>query len=157
MASIPWRSFVFAGLAFASFPAWTSAGGPPPTVKIETSKTSIYVGNVTLSTTPLRWEDGVYSADYRAKVFPYFFSNEKGHLTISFSAADVARLDRGEVVYFKGEAQNTDHEKRRIEGRAVPADAKHGKIKVRVFVTPKIELIFNSLYQFEEAERKAEG
>ncbi len=119
------------------------------TVVVDTVKTSIYVGSVTLTTTPFQRADGSFSADYRAKVFPYFFSNEHGHLSIGFSDDELARLAKGETIYFKGRAENSDKEERRIEGRAVPASATEGKIKVRVFVTPKIELIFNTTYRFQ--------
>ncbi len=67
----------------------------------------------------------------------------------SLSEDAFARLAAGETVPFTGSAQNTKGEPRRIEGRAVPSDAQHGKIKVRVFVTPKIELIFNTTYHFQ--------
>ena len=123
--------------------------GPYDTAMVETVKTSIYVGSVTLITTPFQRTDGVFAADYKAKVFPYFFSNEHGKLWIPFSDDELARLAKGEVIYFNGHAENSDKEQRRIEGRAVPADATHGKLKVRVFVTPKIELIFNTTYRFE--------
>ena len=35
-------------------------------------------------------------------------------------------------------------------GIATPADARSGKIKVRVFVSKRIELIFNTSYRFGE-------
>lgn len=129
-----------------------SAKAVPPgyeTVVVDPVKTSIYVGNVALTMTPFHAGGGRYSADYRAKVFPYFFSNEHGSLWITFSDDDLARLARGERVNFTGRAENTDKEERRIEGFATPSDAKHGKIKVKVFVSKKIELIFNTLYRFE--------
>lgn len=118
-------------------------------VIIQPVKTSIYVGSVTLTTTPFQAGDGRYSASYRAKVFPYFFSSEHGSLWIAFDEGDFARLERGELVNFTGRAENSDKEDRRIEGRAVPVTAKTGTIKVRVFVSKKIELIFNSTYRFE--------
>ena len=131
--------FSFAGNAYA---------GKYDRVIIDSVKTSIYIGNVTLVTTPLIRTGDVYSAEYHAKVFPYFFSNEKGRLWITFTDEDLDRLAKGQAVFFKGHAEDTDHEPRRIEGRALPADATQGKIKVRVFVTEKIQLIFNAKYHF---------
>src|SRR4051812_45984505 len=90
------------------------AAGPYDTVRIEPVKTSIYVGNVALSTTLLKRTDGVYSTDYKAKVFPYFFYNETGHLSIEFSDEQLAQLARGETVQFKGHAENSSHEARRV-------------------------------------------
>ena len=138
-------------LSLAVFLTAICARGAAPdysTVVVEPTKTSIYVGNVSLTMTPFHRSADVYAADYKAKVFPYFFSNEHGQIWITLSDDDLARLARGEVVQFKGRAENSDKEERRIEGRAVPADASHGKIKVRVFVTQKIELIFNTTYHF---------
>jgi hypothetical protein len=116
-------------------------------VTVEPVSTSIYVGSVALTATPFIRKNAVYHANYVAKVFPYFFWGEKGWITIEMSDDDLRRLGQGEVVQFKGRGQNSDGEDRRIEGRAVPADANSGKIKVRVWVSKRIELIFNSTYR----------
>jgi hypothetical protein len=58
------------------------------------------------------------------------------------------RLAQGEAVEFTGSAINHEQAPRRVEGKATPTDALHGKLKVRVFVSPKIELIFNTTYSF---------
>ena len=89
-----------------------------------------------------------YSSTYVAKVFPYFFQSEKGELSIDLPDEELRRLERGEVIQFVGRGKNTDGEDRRIEGRAIPTDAQSGKIKVRVFVSKKIQLIFNTTYRF---------
>ena len=148
------RLWIFIALVSALLPgvrADSSTPKPYETVVIDTVKTSIYVGSVTLRTAPLKRNGDEYDADYHAKVFPYFFESEKGHLSITFTNADLAALAKGQAVFFKGHAENSDHQPRRIEGRALPADAKHGKIKVRVFVTQKIQLIFNAEYRFGES------
>jgi lipocalin len=49
---------------------------------------------------------------------------------------------------FKGQAENSAGEARQVEGRAVPQDATRGKLKVRVFVSKRIQLIFNTTYRF---------
>jgi len=118
------------------------------TVAIEPAKTSIYIGNVTMTMPVFHRSGARYESSYVAKVFPYFFYNEKGSLGIEFTDEQLARLERGERVEFKGQARNTTGEERRIEGHATPADAAGGKIKVRVFVSRKIELIFNTTYRF---------
>jgi hypothetical protein len=120
-------------------------------VAVAPAKTSIYVGSVTLTTTTFkRGADARYNADYKARVIPYFFQNEAGSLWIEFSDEQLAALARGERVHFKGHAKNEDGEERRIEGHATPETpgANTGKIKVRVFVSKKIELIFNTTYRF---------
>jgi hypothetical protein len=120
-------------------------------VKIPSVKTSIYIGSVTLIAETLHRENGTYTAAYQAKVFPYFFFSETGRLSIGFSDEQLATLDRGERVEFTGTAKNDDGEDRRVEGHATPdsAGATSGKIKVRIFVSAKIELVFNTTYQFE--------
>jgi hypothetical protein len=118
------------------------------TVEIETVKTSIYIGSVTLTMPRFIRTGETFSSTYNARVFPYFFSSEKGKLSIDLSDETLRKLERGETIQFTGKAFNTDGEERRIEGRAVPSDSASGKIKVRVFVSKKIELIFNSSYRF---------
>lgn len=122
-------------------------------VTIAPTKTSIYIGTVTMTMPAFARKNGVYESSYAAKVFPYFFSNEKGTLAITLSDENLRKLERGETVAFTGRAVNTDGEERRIEGKATPDEAAgglKGKIKVRVFVSKRIELIFNTSYRFEE-------
>ena len=145
------RAFVLnALLAILTSSALLSAA-PHDQVVIPPTKTSIYVGSVTLTPTILQREAGRYRAEYQAKVFPYFFYNEAGQLWIDFSDEQLAQLARGERVPFSGMAKNKDGENRSITGHAT-ADApgaSSGKIKVRILVSPKIELIFNSTYAFK--------
>ncbi len=124
---------------------------PHDQVVIPPAKTSIYIGNVTLTSGVLQRENSVYRASYQAKVFPYFFYNEDGQLSIDFSDEQLAQLARGERVAFTGTAKNKDGEDRRIEGHVTASapGAAEGTIKVRIFVTKKIQLIFNSTYQFK--------
>ena len=142
------------GLAPAPTPPDNSPlGGRYAQVTVEPTKTSIYIGSVRLTMPPFARRAGVYSTDYSAKVFPFFFYNERGHISIEFSDENLRQLRRGETVYFKGHASNSDGAERRIEGRAIPesANTDRGKIKVRVWVG-RIELIFNTVYRFTGAE-----
>ena len=128
--------------------ALAAAGDDFATVAIEPAKTSIYVGSVSMTMPTFRRSAARYESSYVAKVFPYFFYNERGTLAIDFSDDQLARLARGERVEFHGQARSESGEDRRIEGHAAPADRQSGKIKVRVFVSKKIELIFNTAYRF---------
>lgn len=121
---------------------------PSDKVDVETSATSIYIGKVTLILGQLTRRDGVYSADYKAKVFPYFFLSEHGSFRIAISDEMLARVAKGETIEFTGEAENGGREPRKVTGRATPEADGHGKIKVRIFVTEKIQLIFNTTYKF---------
>jgi hypothetical protein len=94
--------------------------------------------------------NGGFEANYAAKVFPFFFYNEAGKLRVEISDESLRQLARGEVVEFKGRAVREDGAERRVEGKATPADATSGKIKVRVFYSKRIELIFNTTYRFHE-------
>lgn len=136
------------------------AGAEPPStgvgferVVIAPTTTSIYVGSVALTLAPFLRSDDTYSAAYQAKVFPYFFLSERGELAVRVSEELLRRLQAGESIDFSGRAVNREGEERRIEGRATPADPSSGKLKVRVFVSRRIELIFNTTYRFEPAVR----
>ena len=120
-------------------------------VEIAPTKTSIYIGSVSMTMPTFHRHGITYSSTYAAKVFPYFFESEKGELSIDLPDAELEKLARGEVVQFTGRGKNTDGDDRRIEGRAIPTDARTGKIKVRVFVSKKIQLIFNTTYRFPDA------
>ena len=123
--------------------------------EVAPSKTSIYVGSVALTVSKLTRTQGGFSTAYTAKVFPYFFYNENGTLSIDFTDDMLRQLERGEAVEFKGRAVRTDGDARPVEGKATPIDAAHGKVKVRVFYSKRIELIFNTTYRFPEVESPA--
>ncbi len=119
-------------------------------IEIPPVKTSIYIGSVTLTTAPLVREGGSYVADYKASVFPYFFYNEHGRFWINISDEQLAQFEKlapGERLAFSGHGKTSDGDERRIEGHAERTDATSGKIKVRLFVTKKIQLIFNTTYR----------
>jgi hypothetical protein len=143
------RSLTFFWLALFLGMASAVRANSTDKINVETSSTSIYIGKVTLLVTPLVRQNGIYIGDYRAKVFPYFFMNEHGTFHLEVSDEDLARVAKGETVEFKGHAENGGREERKITGRATPDDAVHGKIKVRIFVTEKIQLIFNTTYRFD--------
>ena len=134
--------------------ALPGAGEPPARfnrVEVAPTWTSIYIGTVSLKMPAFaRAAAGDYETTYAARVFPYFFYNENGRLTIRVSAEALRQLERGEVIEFSGRAVNQQGAERRVEGKATPADPASGKIKVRVFVSPRIELIFNTTYRFPD-------
>jgi hypothetical protein len=117
-------------------------------VMVPAIKTSIYVGNVTLTTSEFRRSGDEFSATYEAKVFPWFFWSETGGITMRVTEADLARLARGESIEFTGEAFNHKNKPRKVTGRAQPDDDASGKIKVRIHVDD-VELIFNGPYQLK--------
>jgi hypothetical protein len=127
------------------------------TVVVSKTKTSIYVGSVTLTMTPFtRGTGGIYTADYKATVVPFIIFSESGHLRITFTGEQLARLERGERVEFSGDGKNKGGSPRPITGHAIPdaPGAKTGKIKVRVFVTKKTALVFDTTYAFVDTPGK---
>lgn len=134
--------------AVCRLPADTSQRlGDWDSVTIESVKTSIYVGSVTLVTGELQREGSKYTSTYEAKVWPWFFWSETGRISITLPDSDLERLARGERVEFTGEAHNHKNKPRTITGRADRIDAATGKIKVRIGVDDT-EIIFNSTYRF---------
>ena len=121
---------------------------PTARTAIPPARTTIYVGTVTLTTPDFIRKNGVYESAYQAKVFPFFFSNEQGRMYVEISDEMLRTLEHGEPVDFKGRAVRDDGVERRLEGTATPADPMGGKLKVRVFVSKRIELIFNTTYRF---------
>jgi hypothetical protein len=125
-------------------------------VQVDPLKTSIYVGSVTLATTPFKRDSDTLTANYVAKVFPWFFWGETGQITIHFSAGDMGKLQRGERSEFTGEAINQKQKFRTVTGYADPTDNQSGKIKVRIAVDD-LELIFNGPYTLSSFAMLAEG
>lgn len=117
-------------------------------VVVEPAKTSIYIGTVALTMPAFVRKNGAYESSYSAKVFPFFFYNEQGRISIAISDDLLHRLERGESVEFTGRGVRADGAERRVEGKATPTDAVSGKIKVRVFYSKRVELIFNTTYRF---------
>jgi hypothetical protein len=128
-----------------------TAQGHYAQVVVAPAKTSIYVGSVSMTMPAFVRVNGGYEAAYVAKVFPFFFYNERGRLRVELSDELLHQLERGEPVDFRGLAVRDDGAERRVEGRATPTDAATGKIKVRVFYSKRIELIFNTTYRFPNA------
>jgi hypothetical protein len=116
-------------------------------VTVAPVKTSIYVGNVTLTTDVFRRDGDKFETTYEAKVWPWFFWSETGRITIALPYSSLEKLAKGERVEFTGEALNHKNKPRHVTGYAERADAAKGKIKVRIGVDDT-ELIFNSTYRF---------
>jgi hypothetical protein len=117
-------------------------------VDIENCKTSIYLGSVSIKLSPLAHSDGSFRATYRASVVPFFFYSEHGALEVRFDAEQLAQLRQGDRVHFTGSARAEDSGERPITGHVTPESEATGKIKVRVHVSEKIQLIFNTHYRF---------
>jgi hypothetical protein len=116
------------------------------TAEIAPAKTSIYVGVVKLMVSPMTRHGSAYSSTYTAKVFPYFFYNETGEFSIQVSDADLFRLASGQAIDFIGHALRTDGVDRLVRAHATPSSLADGQVKVRVVISPRLTLIFNTTY-----------
>ena len=123
----------------------------PERVEVPRLKTSIYVGSVSLTTTSFGRSGDVFRAEYTAEVFPWFFWNESGEISLTVPEADLLRLRQGEQIEFTGAATNHKGKPRAVTGRARPESADDGSIKVRINADG-IELIFNGRYQLVDAQ-----
>lgn len=126
-------------------------------VEVAPSKTSIYLGYVSMTMPTFVRKGEMFESTYVARVVPFVFYNESGKLSVRFTDAMLRQLERGEAVDFTGLAVREDGAERPVAGRATPANAgtREGKIKVRVAYSRKIELIFNTTYRFPEVPPKA--
>ncbi len=117
-------------------------------ISVSPMKTSIYIGSVTLTLGVLERQGSTLTTTYAAKVFPWFFWNETGHITIPLTDTNLASLAKGEMAEFSGDGVNQKNKPRKVTGRAQPVDATSGKFKVRI-LADGYELIFNSTYRLD--------
>jgi hypothetical protein len=120
---------------------------PYSVVAIKPATTSIIIATVSMTMPPFVRKKFVYSSTYYAKVFPYFFYNERGRIWIIVSDDDLRRVAKGQTVDVTGHALSDSGEERKVNGRATPTGPTSGKIKVRVFVTRRIALVYDTTYE----------
>jgi hypothetical protein len=115
-------------------------------VNADPVSTFIYVGTVNLSATPFLRAGSEYRARYTAKVFPFYFSNESGTMAVTVTEAALRRLAAGQPIAFSGTATRADGAVRTVEGTAAPTGPAGGRLKVKIQVTKKITLVFDTSY-----------
>jgi hypothetical protein len=120
-------------------------------VDIKPSVASLYIASVTMTMPPFTRKNTVYSSTYYAKVFPYFFYSERGRIWIIVPDADLRRAAQGQPVDFTGHALSESGEERKVEGHAVPTGPLGGMIRVRVFISRRIYLNYNTTYELKGA------
>jgi hypothetical protein len=124
---------------------------------IDTSSMSIAAGKVTLTIGALQRTDGVYSGEYRIKVSPYFFKNEKGRLAIVVSEESLATINQGKVAAVMGVATTSGKNGRRrhIDATATPININRGTLKLW-FTAGDTKMIFEPAYHFAESSTAAD-
>jgi hypothetical protein len=148
------RYLSLAVLALAA--AGTARGGGDPlarfnVVAIKPASTSLFLATVSMSFQPFVLHRTVFSSTYSARVFPYFFWSEKGRIWIVVPADGLSRADHGETIAFTGHARNEAGEERKVEGHATPTGPLGGNIQVRVYVSRRIFLTYDSTYELRGA------
>jgi hypothetical protein len=118
-------------------------------VDIKSSVASLYIASVTMIMPPFVRHNAVYSSTYYAKVFPYYFFSEKGRIWIVVPEADLRRAAVGQPVDFVGHALSDSGEERKVQGHAVPTGPSGGKIRVRVFISRRISLNYDTTYELK--------
>jgi len=116
---------------------------------VDSCSTPVAAGKATLIIGPLQRTNGTFIGEYRLKVFPYFFKNEKGRLVIIVSDETLADASPGKVVAITGTA-TSDGKKGKswpIEAIATPVDMDHGGLRL-YFMAGNRKLIFESNYHF---------
>jgi len=120
---------------------------------IDSSSMSVDAGEATLTIGPLQRTNGVYSGDYEITVFPYFFKNEQGTLSVVVPDDSLATVIQGKVTAIAGTSTTTTGARaghsRHIDAIVTPADANHGALKLW-FMAGTREMIFNPSYHFAE-------
>lgn len=155
MRRLVFLAFLF--LALRTVAPAAPAPGQYDRVDVAPTWTSVYVGTVRMRMPTFVRHGGTYTAPYSATVFPFFFYSEKGVLTVAISAAQLADLTHGKPIDFSGKAVRSDGAIRRVTGRATPKNAIQGALKVRVYVTKRIDLVFHTTYRFPDAARAPAG
>ncbi len=148
------RNAAIAAAAIAAAVTLRSADDIPARfnrVDIRPTTSSIFVGTVTMTMPPFVRRDVVFSSTYIARVFPYFFWSESGRIWIVVIGDKLSRAAKGEAVDFTGHGISESGDERKIDGRATPTGPLGGKIRVRVFVSKRIYLTFDTTYELEGA------
>src|SRR5580704_10193854 len=85
-------------------PLSTNSTAASRILMIDPSSMPVGAGTATLTIGALRRANGVYSGDYKIKVFPYFLKSEKGRLAILVSDKSLAEVNAGKVAAITGTA-----------------------------------------------------
>jgi hypothetical protein len=134
---------------------WSNALSAPASriLLIDSSSMAVGAGKATLIIGPLQRTNGVYMGDYKLKVFPYFFKNEKGRLLINVSDEAIAEASQGRTVPITGTAttDGNNGKCRPIGAIATPVDRDHGTLKLW-FMAGDRKMIFEPAYHFSGNE-----
>ena len=136
-------------------PASTNAAAGNRILLIDTSSMPVDAGTATLIIGPLQRTNGIYTGDYKLKVFPWFFKNQTGTLAIVVSDASLAEAGQGRVVAITGTATSSGKggKIRPIAAIATPVNMDHGTLKLWFTTAADRKMIFEPAYHFAGNEK----
>ena len=117
---------------------------------VDPSSVSVSLGKARLIVSPLILKGKFCVGDYRLKVVPYFYKNEKGTLKLNAPADTVNNLLKGIPVKFTGTATNNKDQKiNNIVGKAFPITKERGSVSFSI-ATENGLMVFNTSYHFSK-------
>ncbi len=132
-------------------PGSTNSASTVRILVIDPSFMPVAAGKATLTIGALKRSDGVYSGDYKIRVSPYFWKNERGRLAIVVSDESIAKINQGKAATIIGTATTSGKGGmiRHIDATATPANINRGTLKVW-FASGDRKMIFEPAYHFSE-------
>jgi hypothetical protein len=117
---------------------------------IDPSSVPVAAGRATLIIGALQRTNGVFSGDYKIRVFPYFLKNEKGRLAIVVSDQSLAGINQGNVEAIIGTATTSGKggRSRHIDATATPTDINRGSLKLWFTTAGNRKMVFAPAYHF---------
>jgi hypothetical protein len=141
-----------------AYSAPVSTNSPPfnRILLVDSSTAPVAAGKATLTIGPLQRTNGTYIGEYKLKVFPYFFKNEKGHLVIIVPDKSLAEAGHGKVLTITGTAVTDGKSGKHwpIVAVVTPIDMDHGTLKM-YFTAGTRKMIFDSTYHFSGSNETA--
>ena len=115
---------------------------------LENSSMSLPTAKATLIVGQLICSNHVYVGEFKVKVFPYFFKNQRGLLAINVPEEAQAAFNQGKPVTVSGTATSTkDGHVRQVQIMATPKDCNQGIVNLW-FNAANQKMIFNPAYHF---------
>lgn len=114
---------------------------------VDPSSTTVALGKVGLTVSPLSRKEKFYVGNYQIKVTPYFFKSEKGVLVLGNGEDLLGKLAAGTAVTFTGKATSSkDGKVKVVNGKATPTANDRGAVSFSV-ITENGPMAFITSYR----------